>query len=90
MLVRGGIILTREGARRYDCFRVKAVDTNGCGDTFHGAFAAATIRGMALDAACRFASAAAAIKCTRLGARDAMADEGECRAFLKEHDVKEE
>ena len=42
---------------------------NGCGDTFHGAFVAAKIKGMTNEQACRYASAAAAIKCTRLGAR---------------------
>ncbi len=80
--VRGGILLDAQGMRRYDSYPVKAVDTNGCGDTFHGAFVAAKIKGMDNDDACKYASAAAAIKCMRLGARDAMADDAECRAFL--------
>jgi sulfofructose kinase len=42
---------------------VNALDTNGAGDVFHGAYALALARGeTALDAA-RFASAAAALKC---------------------------
>ena len=85
--VRGGILLDGKGMRRYESYQVEAVDTNGCGDTFHGAFVAAKIQGMTHDAACRYASAAAAIKCTRLGARQAMPDDKECKAFLAERGV---
>jgi ribokinase len=49
-------------------FRVKAVDTVGAGDTFIGAFAAATAEGQADPV--RFAQAAAALKCTRPGAQN--------------------
>ena len=57
-------------------------DTNGCGDTFHGAFIAGMLQGMDAGTACEYASAAAAIKCTRLGAREGMPTDEECRAFL--------
>lgn len=79
---RGGLILDGQGMRRYDCYPVQVVDSNGCGDTFHGAFLAGVLKGMDVDAACRYASAAAAIKCTRLGARLGMANDAECREFL--------
>ena len=82
--VRGGILMDDAGMRRYESYPVRAVDTNGCGDTFHGAFAAGKIKGYSNDEACRYASAAAAIKCTRLGARQAMATDEECRAFLQD------
>ncbi len=85
--VNGGILLDEKGMRRYDSYRVEALDTNGCGDTFHGAFVAAKIKGMDNDSACRYASAAAAIKCTRLGARYAMANHEECVNFLAERGV---
>lgn len=85
--VKGGILLDEKGMRRYDSYKVEAVDTNGCGDTFHGAFVAAKIKGLSNDDACKYASAAAAIKCTRLGARYAMATDAECRTFLKERGV---
>lgn len=48
-------------------FRVKAVDTTGCGDVFHGAYAAALARGRPLAGRLRIASAAAALKATRPG-----------------------
>ena len=50
-------------------FPVEALDTTGAGDTFHGAFALALARGDAWPDVLRFASAAAALCCTRLGAR---------------------
>ena len=85
---RGGLLLDGNGLRRYDSYPVKALDTNGCGDTFHGAFLAGKLRGLNNDDACRYASAAAAVKCTRLGARYAMATHEECLSFLKERGVE--
>lgn len=85
--VQGGLILDEKGLRRYNSYKVEALDSNGCGDTFHGAFVAARIKGLDTDAACKYASAAAAIKCTRLGARYAMPTDVECRAFLRERGV---
>jgi len=85
---RGGILLDEKGLRRYDCYKVDVKDSNGSGDTFHGAFVAAKIKGLNNDDACKYASAAAAIKCTRLGARYGMATDAECRAFLKERGVE--
>lgn len=84
---KGGILLDEKGMRTYDSYRVKVVDSNGCGDTFHGAFLAGKIHGLSNDDACRYASAAAAIKCTRLGARLAMPTDQECRSFLKERGI---
>lgn len=81
---RGGLILDEHGLRRYASFPVRVLDSNGCGDTFHGAFLAGFLGGMQADDACAYASAAAAIKCTRLGARQGMPCDRECRAFLAE------
>jgi len=50
-------------------FNVNAVDTTGCGDVFHGAFAAAVVRGKNNTTAVIQASAAAAIKATKPGGR---------------------
>lgn len=85
--VRGGILLDEQGIRRYDSFKVDVKDSNGSGDTFHGAFIAARIKGLNAFDACRYASAAAAIKCTRLGARYGMPHDSECRAFLQQRGV---
>jgi sulfofructose kinase len=42
--------------------RVRARDTTGCGDVFHGAYALAIAEGAAVEHAARFATAAAALK----------------------------
>ncbi len=46
---------------------VQAADTTGCGDVFHGAYAAALIRGETIPDAVRFATVAAGLKAARYG-----------------------
>ena len=53
----------------YDSIKVKAVDTNGAGDTFHGAFVAAYCQGKNVKECCEFASKVAAFKCAHKGLR---------------------
>jgi sulfofructose kinase len=48
-------------------FQVQEVDTNGCGDVFHGVYAAALSEGMPAPERIRFASAVAALKATQPG-----------------------
>ncbi len=48
-------------------FKIKAVDTTGCGDVFHGAYAFALARGLPLEERMRIASAAAALKARGTG-----------------------
>ncbi|WP_421381891.1 ribokinase [Bacillus salacetis] len=52
--------------------KVKAVDTTGAGDTFNGALTTALAEGTTLKEACEFASKAAAISVTKLGAQTGM------------------
>ncbi len=61
---------------------VKAVDTTGCGDVFHGAYAAALLAGMELRARLRFASVAAALKASRPGGQAAIPTRAEVEAAL--------
>jgi sulfofructose kinase len=53
---------TDSSITHFPAFKVETFDTNGCGDTFHGAFALAMARNFSLDHAIIFASAAAAVK----------------------------
>ena len=54
-------------ARHYPAFVVEATDTTGCGDVFHGAYAAALARGDSVEDRIGFASAAAAVKAAQRG-----------------------
>ena len=63
-------------------FDVDAVDTNAAGDVFHGAFAVGLAESMPFADIIRFASAAAAIKCTRYGGRLGAPYRAEVEAFL--------
>ncbi len=81
---KGGIIYNGT-TREYPAFKVEAVDTNGAGDVFHGAFAFALTRGLSLFDAAVFSSAVSALKCTGQGARDAVPSYDEAIKFLKEN-----
>jgi len=63
-------------------FPVEAVDTLGAGDVWHGAFALALAEGQGERAAIRFASATAALKCTRFGGRSGTPRREEVERFL--------
>lgn len=63
----GVLVAEKGGIRRYPAFPVTALDTLGAGDVWHGAFTLALGEGQPVEAAIRFASATAAIKCTRPG-----------------------
>ena len=65
-------------------FPVEAVDTTGCGDVFHGAYASALDRGLAVAERVRFASAAAALKALRPGGQAGIPDRAAVERFLQE------
>lgn len=81
----GGILYDGKSVIRYPAFSVKAVDTNGAGDVFHGAFAAAVTMGYAYSKCCLFASAVSALKCTGIGARESAPNLERTKNFLKEN-----
>jgi ribokinase len=65
----GDVILTRDGETWLPRFQVKRVDATGAGDAFASAFAVCLAEGKPLEEAGRFASAAAALATTGLGAQ---------------------
>ncbi len=82
---RGTIWLDEHGAiQETPAFPVHTVDTLGAGDVFHGAFALAITEGQELREALRFASAAAALKCTRFGGAFAAPQRIEVEELLRQ------
>lgn len=72
-----------ETPRHFPSFAVETVDSTGCGDIFHGAYACELARGASLENRVRFASAASAIKATRRGVQQAAPTRSEVEAFLQ-------
>lgn len=63
-------------------FEVQVVDTTGAGDVFHGALAVRLAQKGSVTEAVRFASAVAALKCTRPGGRDGIPDYDQTCSFM--------
>ena len=84
----GGIIFDGEKTESYPAFLVEAVDSNGSGDVFHGAFAFAITEKMSYNKACVFSSAVSALKCTKFGSREAVPSYDETINFLKENNYE--
>jgi sulfofructose kinase len=69
--------------RQTPAFPVHTVDTLGAGDVFHGAFAVAITEDQPVPSALHFASAAAALKCTRFGGAFAAPRRAEVEELLR-------
>ena len=83
---RGTIWLdAQQNLQQTPAFPVHTVDTLGAGDVFHGAFALAITENQDVPSALRFASAAAALKCTRFGGAFAAPQRAEVTELLR-HD----
>ncbi len=80
----GGVLYDGTEVVRYPAFPVNAVDTNGAGDVFHGAFAAALVKGYTPYQCCCFASAVSAVKCTGVGARESVPTMKAVKKFMEE------
>jgi sulfofructose kinase len=82
----GSWFLGKDGVVRHQpAFKVEAVDTTGCGDVFHGAYAAALVQGAPLDECVRFATAAAGLKATQPGGQRGIPTPSQVEEFLASH-----
>ena len=80
----GSVLLDDEGnIRRYEAYKVKAVDTTAAGDSFIGAFILKLCETGNRDAAMKFASAVSAIVVTRQGAQDSIPTALEIAEFIE-------
>ncbi len=79
-----GVVWRASGRTHHQpAFDVEVIDTVGAGDVFHGALALAFGEGKSESEAVRFASAAAALKCTRPGGRAGTPDRTDVQDLLE-------
>jgi ribokinase len=78
----GSFCKTAKESFHQPAFQVKAIDTTGCGDVFHGGFIYGLLQDWPLPAVAEFASAVAALKCRGLGGRATTPTLKEVRGFL--------
>ncbi len=84
------VTLGSQGSAGYDgrefhhcpAFPVRAVDTTGAGDAFHGGYIFALLQGWAMPGWLTFASAVAALKCEHIGGRTGLPTLERVRDFL--------
>lgn len=81
---RGGMFYDGKTLKTYPAMPATVVDSNGAGDVFHGAYAAAIAGGMEPYRACLFSSAVSALKCEKIGSRAGVPNHQTTISFLKE------
>jgi sulfofructose kinase len=69
----------------YPAFKIDVIDTTGCGDVFHGAYATALALGEGVSQAIAIATASAGLKAARPGGRMGIPDMGTVKEFLAKH-----
>ncbi len=69
------------GDGQVPAYSVSVTDTTGAGDAFHGTFALMLAEGRPIAESARLASAAAALKCRRLGSRAGLPSRADLEAF---------
>lgn len=85
---RGAMAVDAQGVHYAPAFKVDAVDTTGAGDVFRAGFIYALLREWAADEILRFANAAAAVSCTRLGALGGIPSLDEVEALIATGQVR--
>ncbi|MEN8117600.1 MAG: ribokinase [Bacteroidota bacterium] len=80
---KGAFIVTNDEKVSVPSYKVDAVDTTAAGDTFCGSLAVALVEEKSLKDSLKFASAAAAISVTRMGAQPSAPTREEIARFLE-------
>ncbi len=76
---------SNESSGYLNAYKINSVDTTGAGDTFHGAFALGISLNKELKENLKFASAASALCCIKIGARNGIPKLNDVIDFLKKH-----
>jgi len=79
----GSISVTGDEVFSTPAFPVDVVDTTGAGDVFHGGYIYGLLQGWDIKEVVRFASAFAALKCTRPGGREGIPSLQEVESMLR-------
>lgn len=79
---RGCVVAGADGVLELPAVPAAVVDTTGAGDCFNAAFVAGHLRGWGLERCARFATAAASLSLSSLGARGALPDEAQVEGLL--------
>ena len=82
---KGCIILQSEKIFEIPGYEVNVVDTTGCGDVFHGAYALAIAQGRTVKQACEMACAAGAMCATKKGGRDGIPNAKQLKTFMEQN-----
>ncbi|WKZ68996.1 MAG: ribokinase [Melioribacteraceae bacterium] len=79
---KGSLLVNNNSVKHFETYKVKAVDTTAAGDSFNGALAYSLSIGKSIEEAIHFASYAAAISVTRMGAQTSMPTLREVESLL--------
>ena len=83
---KGSILFSKDNnIKKYDVYKVKAVDTTAAGDSFIGAFTMKICEIGNPDEAIKYATAVSAIVVTRQGAQDSIPTREEIEKFIEEN-----
>ncbi|QDV18340.1 Ribokinase [Gimesia panareensis] len=85
--VRGAWLFSREGCLHCAALPVLSLDTTGAGDVFSGALLYGLLETWPLDRVLKFACVTAALKCERLGNRDALPRLAEIEVVLQTREL---
>lgn len=78
----GSLVISEDKEFKIPAFQVSVKDTTGAGDSFHGGFLFGLIKNYNLKEAVVFASAVAALNCTKIGGQGGLPTFQEAKKFL--------
>ncbi|AAT75998.1 ribokinase [Mesoplasma florum L1] len=82
----GSIWIDEKGElHKFEAYKVKAVDATACGDTFMGGISAYLAQDKTIEEAIKFATAAASLAVTKMGAQSSLPELKEVHEFIKKN-----